>query len=638
MSSLNIATRALNANLSALQVIGHNIANVNTEGYSRQTVQLQSSGYQAMGSGYFGKGVEIATVERTHSAYLTSEARATSSTAAADSVRLARLQQLESAFPMGENGLGTALNSMLNAWNDVTSAPSNLTARVVTIARADEFASRLRNTAGQLDLLKQGTELQVQTTVDSINRLAKDLASVNQSIIENAGGAHTPNDLLDSRDQLLAEMSKLVKIATVPGESGTVNVFVGGSQPLVLGAQPARLAVTRDPVDTSRIQVSFQQGNTQSDLNLAALGGGELAGMVRFLNEDLAAAQNQIGRMALATATIVNDQHALGVDLTGQPGQAFFAPTPPIAAIAAPANTGTAAFSVTVTDATALKASDYDIRAEAGGLRIVRLSDNTMTPPAGNPPLATGALPIEVDGLTFTLDSGTVGATDRFRARPFEAAARNIQVAIGAPDKLAAASPVAVTPGTTNSGSLAVESLYATAADANLTSPVSITFGANGTYTLSGASIANPATVYNYAPGEPIQVNGWSLTLRGAPTAGDTFAVQASPANGLAQNAGNASAVLGLRDLATFDGVSLSDGYVSLFSDIGTRVQGAQFAAEFSGNVAATAEAARAGVAGVNLDEEAARLLQFQQAYQASAKFLQIAQSTFDSLLQTVGR
>ena len=207
---------------------------------------------------------------------------------------------------------------------------------MVTIARADEFASRLRNTARQLDLLKQGTELQVQTTVESVNRLARDLASVNQRIIENAGGSHTPNDLLDSRDQLLAQLSELVKVATVPGESGTVNVFVGGSQPLVLGTQTGQLAVTRDPVDTSRIQVSFRQGTTESDLSLAALGGGELAGMVRFLNDDLASAQNQIGRMALATASIVNDQHALGVDLTGQPGQAFFAPTPPLSALAAP--------------------------------------------------------------------------------------------------------------------------------------------------------------------------------------------------------------------------------------------------------------------------------------------------------------
>ena len=149
---------------------------------------------------------------------------------------------------------------------------------------------------------------------------------------------------------------------------------------------------------------------------------------------------------------------------------------------------------------------------------------------------------------------------------------------------------------------------------------------------------AGPPPSYNFKPGEPMVFNGWSLTLRGSPTAGDSFSIGAAPAGSTTQNAGNAGAMLALRDRATFEGVPLSDGYISLFSDVGTRVQGAQFAASFSGQVASTAETARANVAGVNLDEEAARLLQFQQAYQASAKFLQVAQSTFDSLLQTVGR
>ena len=152
MSSLNIATRALNTNLAALQVIGHNIANVNTEGYSRQNVLLQSAGYQAMGSGYFGKGVEIGSIERAHSEYLTREAQLTSSVAAADRVRYTRLQQLESVFPIGEQGLGAALNDMLNAWSDVTSSPTNLTAREVVLARADEFASRLRSSAEQISV------------------------------------------------------------------------------------------------------------------------------------------------------------------------------------------------------------------------------------------------------------------------------------------------------------------------------------------------------------------------------------------------------------------------------------------------------------------------------------------------------
>jgi flagellar hook-associated protein 1 len=168
---------------------------------------------------------------------------------------------------------------------------------------------------------------------------------------------------------------------------------------------------------------------------------------------------------------------------------------------------------------------------------------------------------------------------------------------------------------------------------------------ADGTFVATGLGPGNPPpdnvgppASYNFKPGEPIVLNGWSLTLRGSPGAGDAFNIDPAPAGSIAQNAGNASAVLALRDRPTFEGVALADGYVSLFSDVGTRVQGAKFATDFSAQIATAAETARTNVSGVNLDEEAARLLQYQQAYQASAKFLQIAQSTFDSLLATVGR
>ena len=175
-SALNIAARALNTNLAALQVIGHNIANVNTEGYSRQNVLLQSSGYQEFGNGFFGKGVEIATVTRSHNAYLTREASLSKSVASADGLRLSKLKQMEDLFPTGEAGLGASMNSMLNAWSDVASSPSNLTARVVVIARGDEFAARIRNTAGQLDQQRQGTVLQAEGSVNTVNRLAQNLA------------------------------------------------------------------------------------------------------------------------------------------------------------------------------------------------------------------------------------------------------------------------------------------------------------------------------------------------------------------------------------------------------------------------------------------------------------------------------
>lgn len=637
MSALNIGARALNANLAALQAIGNNIANVNTPGYSRQNVIQQTSGYQQMGNGFFGKGMEIATVERSHNAYLTREAQMTGSVAAADALRYARLQQLESAFPTGTAGLGAALNDMLNAWSDVSSSPGNLTARVVVIAKGEELASRLRNTASQIDALQQTTQQQVAGTVKVINGLAQDLAKINTRITESQGSGHTPNDLLDQRDQILSELNKHVQTTNVPADDGSVSVFVAGSQPLVLGSRANSLATGHDSTDSSRIALSFVQGGVSTPISDASLGGGELAGLMRFMNEDLVDTQNLLGRMALATATTVNNQHTLGVDLKGNPGQNFFVPPPAAIGLPVPGNTGNATISAGVADPTALIASDYEVRFEAGGISVVRLSDGTSTP--------VPALPAEVDGLTFNIDAGAAAVGDRFLVRPFEAAARNLQVAIGSPDRLAAASPVMVTPGTGNSGGLSVESLYASSASANLTDPVTITFLADGSFTATGLGPGNPPpdnvgppASYNYKPGESITLNGWSLTLRGSPGAGDSFSIGASPPGSIGQNAGNGIGMLALRDLPTFEGVPLSDGYVSLFSDIGTRVQGSKFAADFSGQIADAAETARTNVSGVNLDEEAARLLQYQQAYQASAKFLQIAQSTFDSLLQTVGR
>ena len=150
--------------------------------------------------------------------------RQTGSVAAADAARLARLEQLETVFPTGEKGLGTALNDMLNAWTDLSSAPGNLTARTVVIARADEFASRLRDGAGQLDLMRNTTQQQVKSVTEDINRIAQDLAKVNQRIIETAGTAHTPNDLYDQRDQLLRQPGP------VPSGSGTSLVTLPREQ------------------------------------------------------------------------------------------------------------------------------------------------------------------------------------------------------------------------------------------------------------------------------------------------------------------------------------------------------------------------------------------------------------------------
>lgn len=633
-AALNIGARALNANLTALQVIGHNIANVNTEGYSRQSVDMASSGYQVLGGNYFGKGAEIGTVSRAHSAYLTREAQLAGSLAAADSERYSRLQQLETLFPTGEDGLGVALNDMLNAWSDIASSPTDLAARVVALAEGEQMAARLRDTAGQLDSLAHSGGEQAKSTVTTVNRLAQSIAAANQRIIESQGNSGAPNDLLDQRDALVTELSQYVQLSTIAADDGSLSVFVAGSQPLVLGQRANSLAVTRDVADSTQIHISFVQGSVSSELDDASVGG-QLGGLMTYLSEDLTDMRNLLGRMALSLNTTVNAQNRLGVDLAGNPGGNFFVPAADAPGKPASTNTGTAELHASVSDPTALQASDYEVRFEASGMSIVRLSDDTRTAIAG--------LPVELDGLRFELDAGSANVGDRFRVKPFADAARNMQVAIGSPTHLAAASPVQITPAATNKGGLSIEALYAVQDSANLTDPVTLTFQADGSFTATGLGPGNPPPdnigppdTYNYTAGQPLVFNGWSLTLRGSPAAGDTLDIAASPSGSTLQNAGNAKAMLALRERATFDGVALADGYGSLLSHLGTSVQGAKFAAGFSGQVASSTDTARAAVSGVNLDEEAARLLQFQQSYQAAAKYLQVAQSTFDTLLQTL--
>ena len=634
-AALNIGSRALTANLAALQVIGHNIANVNTEGYSRQSVNMVSSGYQTLGGNYYGKGAEIGTVSRTHSAYLTREAQLTSAVAASDTERLQRLQQLETLFPTGESGLGSAVNDMLNAWSDVASSPTNLPARVVALARGEELSARMRDTASQVDSLAYNGRQQAQSTVASINRLAQGIALANQRIIENQGQTGEPNDLMDQRDALMAELSQYVQTTTIAADDGSLSVFVAGSQPLVLGQKANALALERDPVDATQSSIAFVQGSVSHTLPDATIGG-QLGGLMTFLRQDLTAVQNELGRMALALSTSMNTQHSLGVDLTGNAGGDFFVPAANATAMPATTNTGSAEIHTAVSDPTALKASDYRITATATGFDIVRMADGTSN--------SFASLPATMDGLDFELDAGAASVGDRFLVRPFAAAARNLQMALSAPNQLAVASPVLVTPGSANSGGVSIETLYAVQPSGNLSDPVTLSFLADGSFTVAGTldpaspppDNAGPPASYNYTPGQAIQFNGWSLTLRGTPAAGDSFDITPAPLGSTVQNGGNAKAVLALRDLATFDGVSMTDGYGSLLSHLGTEVQGAKFAAEFSGQLAASSENARAAVSGVNLDEEAARLLQFQQSYQAAAKFLQVAQSAFDTMLQAM--
>lgn len=637
----NVGVRALQADQLLLQAAGNNIANVNTPGYSRQTVLLKDTPGQFTGIGYIGNGVEVQTVERNYSAFLTRQSMLASTTATADSARSDKFRQLESIFSGGAQGLGAAINDMLNSFSDVASAPTDLTARSVALTRVDETAARLRSAAQSLDDLRQGIAQELTQKVSAVNGLTQSIARLNGEIARSRGSNHAPNDLLDQRDQAVRELNQYVQTTSVAADDGSVGIFIAGSQTLVLGTTVSPVAIARDDFgDPATSKLVIDKGGQTFPLNESNLGGGEISGLLRFQNGDLNDARNLLGRMTLAISRAMNTQHNLGLDLNGKSGGDLFTPTVfdnhNVMQPQAPAatNTGSAALTLSVADPTQFVASDYEITfTSASAGNMVRKSDGVVT--------AFGSVPITVDGFAIGV-SGSANSGDRFLIKPFATAASTIDSALSSPSALAVASPVAASVGSGNTGTLALDSLSARSIIAALPT-VTLTFDGAGHYTRS--DYAGPLSPFTFTVGQPIEYNfatpgttGWSLNLKGTPQADDTVTVQAQPTANRNLNAGNASAMLALRDVAMFDGVSLSDGYSSIISQIGIRSQSASFSAQISTALAADVEKERTGISGVNLDEEAAKLLQFQQAYQASAKVIQVAQNLFDTLLQSVGR
>lgn len=643
MSLLNVGARALLANQVALQTAGHNIANVSTPGYSRQTVQLATVQGQFTGGGYIGQGVDVQTIVRNQSELLTRQSATAGSVQAADIVRAERLRQLQEIFSGGTAGLGAAINDMMNAFSDVVSSPTDITARNVVLTRMDETAARMRSSAGQIQEIQYAISEQLGSSITAVNSLAQQIAGVNEQIARARGNGQTPNDLLDQRDQLIRDINQYVQTTQIPADDGTVGLFVAGSQPLVLGTTATSLSIgdaTAFP-GSGQLKLFFNRpGASPIEIDENMMGGGTVSGLLRFNNNDLAEGRNLLGRMAMAIGMTMNEQHKLGLTLDGQLGTDLFSLPTSMPGMTNGSGVGTVGF----TNPTRFSASDYEIRFTTGTAgQVVRLSDGKATPFTDIANLASQ----EIDGLTFNLSTaGNPG--ERMLFKPFGTAAANIQSLVYSPRDLAAANPINAAMGTANGGTLQLVNLKATGNPALTLPPatgVQLSFDAGPplTYTVTGSTTPPSGTAgLPYTPGQPISIDGWEITLQGTPNTGDTVTVGKStdPQFGdfYTRNAGNANALMALRDVKMFDNATLSDGYAGAMAQIGTRTQSAKFAADLSTTIAANLERDRTAISGVNLDEEAAKLIQYQQAYQASAKMIQIAQGIFDSLIQGLGR
>ena len=661
MSLMNVGVSALNANQQALTTVGHNIANVNTPGYSRQTVYTNALHGQNMGNGFIGKGVQVATVMRNYSALLNRQSNAANAIHAADTSRLQGLMQMQDVFKGGDGSLGAAVTNMMNAFVDVQAAPSDATGRNVVLTRMSELAARFHAASNMLEEQDYSTAQQLRNNALLVNDKASQVARLNNEISRALATGHQPNDLLDARDQVIREINQYVQTTQVAADDGSISLFVGGSQALVLGINSGQLSVeeTKEYPGSQRMALYFSQpGGQQLELTAAMVGGGEIAGLLKFRNEDLAEGRNLLGRLAMTIGHELNLQNQRGLTLNGQQGGALFSlpsTSTGYGNITGYSNIGPGAATTQVIDASQLKPSEYRLVFEGSPLApvLTRMSDGkvfnaTSTPPLNMGNLATG---FDADGLRFIVPAATLAAAvsgNSMLFKPFSTAASEIEALVHNPDELAAASALTANINKNNTGKLQLTQLGAndfTGIPA-AQDPVRLTFDGAGQVTyqiydhLSSTWSAASAPM-DYTPGQPITINGWSITLTGTPAAGDTVDVANALDFGEAfrLNAGNAGAFLDLRDKKVFDeGTTLSDGFSAAMAVVGTRTQSVQLAEKLSSTVAKNLEMDRTAVSGVNLDEEAARLLQYQQAYQASSKVIQIAQSLFDSVLNAVGR
>lgn len=645
---MSLGIKAMAANYAALQTTSHNIANANVAGFSRQTANLATSQGQFTGAGFFGRGVDVVTVTRAHNDFLTKEAASANSTASMDGARLQQLQQLENIFKPGEMGLGSATTDLMNALSDLSSRPADAATRQVVLARAADMASRFSEAGSAMDDVQARTTSELRTAVSEINSLAKSIAEINQRIAAVRGLGQPPNDLLDQRDQMLSNLSAHIQVTRMEASDGTVGVFVAGGQRLVLGTEAATMAIGQDSADPSRASITITEGPNKRALPSSILGGG-LGGLLKFQNEDLVSARNLVGRLAAAVGGALNDQQLKGLNLQTPLGQVASSPLfalgpmqalPNIANARDASNLPIGVVTLTLTDPSALQASEYDLRETAvgsGSWVLTRLSDGTATP------VNSGDV---VDGFRIDFSSAPQ-AGDRFLLQPVTRAANGMTRLLDDPRDLAAAAPLIASAAPANIGTAGVDRLSVNVSP--LPTPgatARITFTTDtGNYTWelfdssnnllsSGAAVWQPGQVI---PAAPTDINGFSLQLKGVPRSGDILTVEPTPSSALTSNNGNAVALANLRDAALVEGRTITDAWSYALADVGVRVQSGRSSAEISNAVAGQAEQSRSSQAGVNLDEEAARLIQFQQSYQAAAKVLQVAQSLFDTLLQTAG-
>lgn len=683
---LNIGLSGLSATKTSLTVTGHNITNVNTPGYSRQDTTQAARTPQFSGAGYIGSGTTLTDIRRTYSEFLTTQLRSSTAINADVKAYLSQISQLDSLLAGSTTGITPSLQKFFASLQTAAEDPANIPARQLVLSEAEGLARRFNSLHDNLTSQNEFTNKQMQVVTEQINRLAGSVGQLNQAIAQASSAGAPPNDLLDARDEVVRQLSQYIGVTVVPQDDNSYNLFIGSGQPLVVGTTVSQVEAVPGRGDPTRFDIDFVSGGSRQNVT-TQITGGELGGLLRYREEVLDASFNALGRLAMVVSEEINDQLGQGLDLKGDVGVGLFKDinSPELLGHRVRAfgdNISQVSGAMDITNQRLLQASDYRLEYDGTGYTARRLSDNAeITVDSSNfPELRFTDSAGRDQGFSVTLD-GTPYPGDRLLLQPTRNGALDIASSLDQPDQLAFAAPFRSEANIQNRGTGQIGQPTVKSVVDPTNPPAGYPGGSFVSEALQQANVeavGNLSMCYDEASGELVFVTplpagvtvtpasqpvtpGQSNTLSyevevtvggvtqrysieqsfsGRPQDGDTFGMGHND-KGVSDNR-NALELVNLQNrelvgvsagAAGTSGMSFSDAYGDLVERVGTLTAQARLDDDATSTILKQATDNRDSLSGVNLDEEAANLIKFQQYYQASAQIIQTARSLFDTLI-----
>ncbi|MEX3915647.1 flagellar hook-associated protein FlgK [Paraburkholderia sp. BR10872] len=659
----SIGLSGLQAAQIGISTTGENISNSTTAGYTVEKPVYQESAGQYTSNGYLGSGVTTATVQRAYSQYLTTAVNNAQTASSSYTASYNLATQLSNLVGSPTSGIATAITNFFTGLQNVSNSPSDTAARQTVLSDAQTLATQINAASQQYDAMRQSVNTQLTSAVSQINTYTQQIANLNAQITSASSSGQQPNQLLDQRDQAVANLSQLVGVQVVQGSTG-YSVFLGNGQPLVVSSQSYNLGTQPSSTNPQELAVTWQGLNGASAasqgapqvLSSAALQGGTVGGLVSFVSSTLDPAESQLGAIVTSFAAQVNSQNALGLTLSGGAGGNLFTVGNPLVTASSTNPDTQTTVSATLTNSTQPLTDNYKLSYDGTNWNLTDTTTNSLVATQPN-----GTAPIKIGGFSIT-PSGTVSAGDSFMIQPTAGALASFSVATSDPAAIAAATPVVVSASTKNAGTATVSQGTVGAGYSTSALPVTLSYASTSTttgtlsgfpvgskvqVTVAGSSTPTTYTItsnttpvsYDATTGATIAimdstgtVTNASFTMTGTPSNNDTFTVAGNKSG--TQDGRNALAIANLTSSTAYTGsTTLTTAYANYVNSIGDTASQLKASNTSQQSLVTQLTSQQQSVQGVNLDEEAASLLQYQQLYQANSKVIQTAASLFQTLL-----